>query len=294
VGESGSGKTTLARAVAGLVERSEGEMELLGFPLPARLSQRSLEMLRHLQMVFQNPEEALNPYLSVGSALRRPLLILLKKSGPEADAEVKRMLAAVRLPDETERRMPGQLSGGEKQRVAIARAFASNPDLLLADEPVSSLDVSVQASILNLLNELQVEQGASMLFISHDLAVVGYLADWIAVIYLGHLMELASAPALFEPPYHPYTEALLSAVPVADPGVEQERIRLEGDIPSPADVPSGCPFHTRCPRFLGEVCVTQTPPWRTDPATGKKYFCHIPVEDLLAVQERVVVKRSSE
>jgi peptide/nickel transport system ATP-binding protein len=290
VGESGSGKTTLARAVVGLLERTEGEIELLGFPLPARLSRRNLETLRHLQMVFQNPDEALNPYLSVGISLRRPLITLLKKSEREADAMVRDLLAAVRLPPEYAGRMPGQLSGGEKQRVAIARAFASHPDLLLADEPVSSLDVSVQASILNLLNELQSEQGSSMLFISHDLAVVGYLADEIAVVYLGHLMELAQAETLFDPPYHPYTEALLSAVPVANPDIHQENIRLEGDIPSPIDIPSGCPFHTRCARFLGEICVTETPPWRVDPATGKHYFCHIPQEELRAIQEKVIMK----
>jgi peptide/nickel transport system ATP-binding protein len=293
VGESGSGKTTLARAVVGLVRRTGGEIELLGRSLPDSLSRRDLETLSHLQMVFQNPEEALNPYLSVGASLRSPLTTLLKCSKKEADAEVARLLAAVRLPADYAWRMPGQLSGGEKQRVAIARAFATNPDLLLADEPVSSLDVSVQATILNLLDELQLEQDSALLFISHDLAVVGYLADEIAVIYLGHLMEATQAEALFEPPYHPYTEALLSAVPVADPFVQQEQIRLEGDIPSPMNVPSGCPFHTRCPRFLGEVCVKETPPWRTDPATGKRYFCHIPVEELRGAQERVAVKRDA-
>jgi peptide/nickel transport system ATP-binding protein len=290
VGESGSGKTTLARAVMGLVERTDGDVELLGRPLPPRLSQRQLETLRHLQMVFQNPDAALNPYLSVGGSLRRPLMNLLKKSRSEADVEVEKLLESVRLTPEYAQRMPGQLSGGEKQRIAIARAFASNPDLLVADEPVSSLDVSVQATILNLLNSLQVEQGSSLLFISHDLAVVGYLSDVIAVIYLGHLMEVAEAASLFEPPYHPYTEALLSSIPVADPDVQQEQIRLQGDIPSPINIPSGCPFHTRCPRFLGDVCVNQTPPWRTDPHTGKRYFCHIPVEELSRVQEKVVIQ----
>lgn len=284
VGESGSGKTTLARAVAGLVERSGGVIELLGLPLPPTLSGRSLETLKHLQMVFQNPEEALNPYMSVGASLRRPLITLMGKSRREADAEVQKLLAAVRLPGDYARRMPGQLSGGEKQRVAIARAFASSPDLLLADEPVSSLDVSVQASILNLLNQLQAEQSTTMLFISHDLAVVGYLADEIAVIYLGHLMEFTRAENLFEPPYHPYTEALLSAIPLPNPRVRRENIRLEGDIPSPAANLTGCPFHTRCPRFLGDICIQVDPPWQVDPVTGKRYFCHIPREDLMSMQ----------
>jgi peptide/nickel transport system ATP-binding protein len=286
VGESGSGKTTLARAVVGLVERTGGEIELLGVPLPPTLSRRGLETLKHLQMVFQNPEEALNPYLSVGASLRRPLMTLMGNSRQEADAEVQKLLAAVRLPGDYARRMPGQLSGGEKQRVAIARAFASSPDLLLADEPVSSLDVSVQASILNLLNQLQAEQSTTMLFISHDLAVVGYLADEIAVIYLGHLMEFTRAKNLFEPPYHPYTEALLSAIPLPDPRVRRENIRLEGDIPSPAAGLTGCPFHTRCPRFLGDICVQTVPPWRVDERTGKRYFCHIPPEDLLALEAK--------
>jgi peptide/nickel transport system ATP-binding protein len=284
VGESGSGKTTLARAVAGLVERSGGVIELLGLPLPPTLSGRSLETLKHLQMVFQNPEEALNPYMSVGASLRRPLITLMGKSRREADAEVQKLLAAVRLPGDYARRTPGQLSGGEKQRIAIARAFASSPDLLLADEPVSSLDVSVQASILNLLNQLQAEQSTTMLFISHDLAVVGYLADEIAVIYLGHLMEFTRAENLFEPPYHPYTEALLSAIPLPNPRVRRESIRLEGDIPSPAASLTGCPFHTRCPRFLGDICIQVDPPWQVDPVTGKRYFCHIPREDLMSMQ----------
>jgi len=287
VGESGSGKTTIARAVAGLVEKTSGSIDLLSMPLPEDLSRRDLETLKHLQMVFQNPEEAFNPYLTIGESLRRPFITLLKKTRKEADQEVKKLLEAIQLPPNYVFRMPSQLSGGEKQRIAIARAFASNPDLLIGDEPVSSLDVSVQASILNLLNELQIEHGSSLLFISHNLAVVGFLADVIAVIYLGHLMELAEAADLFEPPYHPYTEALLSAIPLADPAAEQKQIRLKGDIPSPADMPSGCPFHTRCPRFLGDICVQETPPWRVDEKTGKRYFCHIPPEDLLNEQERV-------
>ncbi|HEY5574072.1 MAG TPA: ABC transporter ATP-binding protein, partial [Anaerolineales bacterium] len=240
------------------------------------------------------PEEAFNPYLTVGESLRRPLVTLMGKSNKEAEEEVARLLEAVRLPPAYARRLPGQLSGGEKQRAAIARAFASNPDLLICDEPVSSLDVSVQASILNLLNEMQIERSNSMLFISHNLAVVGFLADKIAVIYLGHLMEVADARDLFEPPYHPYTEALLSAIPLADPDAEQEQIRLEGEIPSPTDIPSGCPFHTRCPRFLGDICVEEVPPWREHEASGKRYFCHIPVEDLLESQERVFVFEKQE
>ena len=287
VGESGSGKTTVSRAVVGLVEKTGGSIQLLDIPLAPDLNDRDLETLQHLQMVFQNPDEALNPYLTVGETLRRPLMTLLGNSSQASEAKVSQLLEAVRLPASYANRLPDQLSGGEKQRVAIARAFASNPDLLICDEPVSSLDVSVQASILNLLNDLQMEHGSSLLFISHDLAVVGYLADQVAVIYLGHLMEVAASEDLFEPPYSPYTEALLSAIPLADPQAKQTQIRLEGDIPSPADVPSGCPFHTRCPRYLGEICAREEPPWQTVPETGKRYYCHIPPDDLRQVQERV-------
>ena len=286
VGESGSGKTSLARAIMGLTVRSSGSIALLEMPLPISLSQRDLATLRRLQMVFQNPEEALNPYLTVGETLRRPLITLLGRSRAEADREVADLLHAVRLPVSCAARLPGQLSGGELQRIAIARAFASNPALLVCDEPVSALDVSVQAAILNLLLELQAESGSSLLLISHDLAVVGYLADEIAVIYLGSLMEISPAAALFEPPYHPYTEALLSSIPSLDPMGRQKSIRLAGDIPSPAEMPGGCPFHTRCPRFLGEICKKETPPWREVATTGKRYYCHIPEDDLRAAQER--------
>lgn len=288
VGESGSGKTTIARAVAGLVEKTAGTIDLLEMELPASLTKRNLDVLRHLQMVFQNPEEALNPYLTIGESLRRPLVTLLKKSRKEADERIVELLKAVSLPPSYAQRLPEQLSGGEKQRVAIARAFASNPDLLICDEPVSSLDVSVQASILNLLNDLQAEHGSSMLFISHNLAVVGYLADEIAVIYLGNLMEVARSEDLFELPHHPYTEALLSAIPLADPEASQRQVRLKGEIPSPMNVPTGCPFHTRCPRYLGEICVNETPPWQVDEQTGKRYFCHIAPDELRNTQERVI------
>jgi peptide/nickel transport system ATP-binding protein len=283
VGESGSGKTTLARAVIGLEKATDGSMKLLDIPLPSGLNKRDKETLGHLQIVFQNPEEALNPYMSVGETLRRPLMTLRQMSREEADQEVNRLLAAVRLPTTYAQRRPDQLSGGEKQRVAIARAFAANPNLLISDEPVSALDVSVQASILNLLSELQQELGSSNLFISHDLAVVGYLADDIAVIYAGNLMEVAEAEALFKPPYHPYTEALLSAIPLIDPGAEQEPIRLEGDVPNQIEIPSGCPFHPRCPRFLGDICVDEQPPWQ-QAANGKRIFCHISPEELLEAQ----------
>jgi peptide/nickel transport system ATP-binding protein len=286
VGESGSGKTTLARAIVGLEETTGGTIELLEMELPSGLSQRTLEMMRHLQIVFQNPEDALNPYLTVGQSLRRPLMRMRGLKKEEADEAVAQLLSDVRLPPDYASRLPSQLSGGEKQRAALARAFAANPDLLIADEPVSSLDVSVQASILNLIASLQEEHDSAVLFISHDLAVVAYLSDQVAVIYAGHLMEVADAGTLLEPPYHPYTEALLSAIPLIDPDAEQKQIRLEGDVPSQIGRISGCPFHPRCPRFIGDICVEETPPWQVTPG-GDRIFCHIPLAALRQEQERV-------
>jgi peptide/nickel transport system ATP-binding protein len=285
VGESGSGKTTLARAVMGLTPRTAGEMFLLGSELPAGLGQRDKETRTHLQIVIQNPSEALNPYLTIGESLRRPLQTLLGLSRSEADLRVHDLLEAVHLQPEYARRFPVELSGGEKQRVVIARAFTTNPDLLVADEAVSSLDVSVQASILNLLSELQAEHASGMLFISHDLAVVGFLADDIAVIYLGKLMERSPVRTVFDPPYHPYTEALLSAIPLIDPAAEQVEIRLEGEVPAASQIPAGCPFHTRCHRFLGDICVEEKPPWRRNEA-GKEIYCHIPLDELERKQSR--------
>ena len=277
----------------GLEGKTKGSIELLEIQLPDKLSQRDLDTLRLLQMVFQNPQEALNPYHTIGEALRRPLIRLLGLSDIEAQSRVVELLQAVRLPTNFTERLPGQLSGGEIQRVAIARALASNPEFIILDEPVSSLDVSVQAAILNLVGELQADQGNSLLFISHDLAIVGYLADQIAVIYLGSLMEISGPDDLFQPPHHPYTEALLSSIPLADPSRKGEPIHLSGEIPDPVDLPSGCPFHTRCPRYLGEICATQPPPWQVDKETGKKIFCHITIDELAASQEHTIANKSS-
>ncbi|MEE9215882.1 MAG: ABC transporter ATP-binding protein [Anaerolineales bacterium] len=290
VGESGSGKTSLAQAVVGLVDPEAGNVEMLGVKLPSEISERDRETLGRLQMVLQNPDEALNPFLTVGQSLSRPLVLL---RGIDSEDEIGRLLEAVRLPADYADRYPAQLSGGEKQRVAIARAFAAIPNLVLLDEPVSSLDVSVQASILNLLNRLQSEHGTSLLFISHDIVVVGYLSDYVGVLYLGQLMEVAPSHALFDPPYHPYTEALLSAIPLLDPRANQERIRLQGELPNPLAPPTGCPFHTRCPRFIGNICVEQTPPWQED-ETGTSIFCHIPVDDLRQEQGQVFAMRKRE
>jgi peptide/nickel transport system ATP-binding protein len=293
VGESGSGKSTAARCIMGLIERDGGEIRLLDIPLAPALSQREPQTLRRLQMILQSPDDALNPYVRVGDALRRPLLRLAGIARTEAEQAIANLLVAVKLNPMYAERMPDQLSGGEKQRVAIARAFAAQPDLLVLDESVSGLDVSVQAAILNLLNELQQENHSAYLFISHDLAVVSYLADTIAVIYLGQLMEVGRTEQLLAPPYHPYTEALLSAVPVADPSADRQPILLEEDVPSPIDLPSGCPFHTRCHRRAHlpdpTICVDQKPPWRTT-EQGDRIFCHIPLDELCQLQNDLVHK----
>jgi peptide/nickel transport system ATP-binding protein len=286
VGESGSGKTTLARCIIGLAERSSGEISLLDIPLADSLSGRDREILRQLQMVFQNPEDALNPYRTVGDILSRTLRHLAGCSRKEANEGVAKLLTAVKLSPSYAQRMPNQLSGGEKQRIAIARAFASHPDLILFDESVSALDVSVQASILNLLNELQRDNKSAYLFISHDLAVVSYLADEIAVVYLGHLMEIGRTADVLQPPYHPYTEALLSAIPLPHATSQQTHIRLEGDVPSAINIPSGCRFHTRCPRFLGDICVEQEPSWQ-EGGNGHRIYCHIPLAELKQKQRHL-------
>ena len=283
VGESGSGKTTLSRLIIGLQERTGGELELLGMDIRNSVRERSPDVLSKLQMVFQNPQNSLNPYLSVRQALRRPLVKLRGMTPAGAEAEVTQLLRRVNLREDYADRFPDELSGGEKQRVVIARAFASDPDLIICDEPVSALDVSVQSAVLNLLARLQEEHGSAYLFISHDLAVVGYLSDVIAVMYLGQLFEVGAASDLFQPPYHPYTEALVSAIPVADPHHKAERMLLHDVLPSAQRLPSGCRFHTRCPRKIGAVCEEEAPPWREVDA-GHAIRCHIPLEELSALQ----------
>ncbi|MDE2818564.1 MAG: ABC transporter ATP-binding protein [Chloroflexota bacterium] len=283
VGESGSGKTTLSRLIIGLQERTGGQLELLGMDIRNSVRERSPDVLSKLQMVFQNPQNSLNPYLSVRQALRRPLVKLRGMTPARAEAEVAQLLRRVNLREDYADRFPAELSGGEKQRVAVARAFASDPDLIICDEPVSALDVSVQSAVLNLLARLQEEHGTAYLFISHDLAVVGYLSDVIAVMYLGQLFEVGAASDLFQPPYHPYTEALVSAIPVADPHHKAERMLLHDVLPSAQRLPSGCRFHTRCPRKIGAVCEEEAPPWREVDA-GHAIRCHIPLEELSALQ----------
>jgi peptide/nickel transport system ATP-binding protein len=284
VGESGSGKTTLARTLLGIVPPTAGTALLEGVPLPTTYQKRSREELRALQIVFQNPDSALNRRHSVRRILLRSLKKLAGVSGAAADPHVQDLAQRVRLTERTLTQKPVQLSGGLKQRVAIARAFAGDPKLVVCDEPTSALDVSVQAAILNLLVELQAEKKVAYLFISHDLGVVRYISDRIAVLYLGRLQELGPADVVFDGPHHPYTEALLSAVATVDGG-GRERIRLEGDIPSAASPPSGCVFHTRCPRNLGAVCEETEPPL-VEVEDGHHMRCHIPIDELRRLQRK--------
>jgi peptide/nickel transport system ATP-binding protein len=284
VGESGCGKSTLIKTIIGLEDQTGGKAEFIGFDLQRRANQRDLSLIQELQMVFQNPDATMNPSYSIGKQIERPLRRFKIVPPPEVRDEVVRLLRAVKLDEHYYDRLPRQLSGGEKQRVGIARAFAGRPDLVLCDEPVSALDVSVQAAVLNLLLEIQREHGTTMIFIAHDLSVVRFFSDDIAVMYLGQIVETGPAEAIYAPPYHPYTESLLAAVPIPDPDVEQKHIRLEGSVPSPLNPPSGCRFHTRCPRRKllpdgGAICEAETPPWQ-DAGDGHRIFCHIPLETL--------------
>ena len=293
VGESGSGKTTVARAIIGLTPVTGGKITLRGKALQRSTGKRPRAILKEIQMVFQNPDASLNPTRSVGDAIMRPLSLLGGLDRRAAGQRARELLQSVSLPVSYFDRLPHELSGGEKQRVAIARAFAAEPELILCDEPISSLDVSVQGSLMNLLMQLQVEKQTSYVFISHDLSAVQHLSDTIAVVYLGHVMEIGDATRVLTPPFHPYTEALLSAVPLADPDVKQKPIRLGGSVPSAMDVPPGCRFHPRCPRFLGDVCATQEPPWREGEGDHRIY-CHIPLDELARLQAETLVLAGQE
>ncbi|HUA49430.1 MAG TPA: ABC transporter ATP-binding protein [Solirubrobacteraceae bacterium] len=295
VGESGSGKTTLARVLLGLTPPDQGAMLAIeGAPLADTANRRTHEQQKTLQIVFQNPDSALNRRHSIRRLLSRALSKLGGYRGDALATRLRALVAEVRLAERYLPMRPAQLSGGLKQRVAIARAFAGDPKIVVCDEPTSALDVSVQAAILNLLNDLQRREQVSYLFISHDLGVVRYLSDRIAVLYLGRLMETGSADQVFGAPHHPYTEALLSAVPTLENGATRERIRLEGEIPSAANPPTGCVFHTRCPRFLGEICVNTEPPL-AESEPGHAIRCHIPLEELRQLQaDQVPVARAAE
>ncbi|MPZ91332.1 MAG: dipeptide ABC transporter ATP-binding protein [Actinobacteria bacterium] len=282
VGESGCGKTTVGRTILRLYEPTEGRIVFEGKDI-ASLSQSDLRKLRgRMQMIFQDPYSSLNPRQSVGNLIAEPLKIHGIAMGDKARARAEELLDIVGLPKSATARYPHEFSGGQRQRIGLARALALNPDLIVADEPVSALDVSIQAQMVNLLEELQEEFDLTYLFIAHDLAVVRHISDRIAVMYLGKIVEVAGADELYASPRHPYTMALLSAVPIPDPKVEasRERILLKGDLPSPANPPQGCRFHTRCPFRQPDRCDTEDPELRTL-ADGHVAACHY-AEEIMA------------
>jgi oligopeptide/dipeptide ABC transporter ATP-binding protein len=259
VGESGCGKSTLGRAVLQLQKPTGGQVILEGEDLTAAGPARLLEMRREMQIIFQDPFASLSPRRTVAQTIREPLDVHRIGTPAERNAKVEELLQVVGMRPAVMDRYPHEFSGGQRQRIGIARALALNPKLIVADEPVSALDVSVRAQVLNLIAKLQRERGIAFLFISHDLSVVEHVSDHVGVMYLGKLVELAPAKEIYRDPRHPYTQALLSAVPVPDPTRKARRIVLTGDVPSPMNPPPGCPFHKRCPKVM-DVCSKVVPP----------------------------------
>ena len=258
VGESGCGKSTVAKTVMRLLAPTSGKVALAGVDISGLGEAEMRPHRRQMQIVFQDPYSSLNPHLSAGAIVSEPLTNFELASGPELEQRVAALFERVGLRADAVKKYPHEFSGGQRQRLGIARALALKPSLIVADEPVSALDVSVQAQVLNLLIDLQEEFGLAYLFVSHDLAVVEHIGHRIAVMYLGRIVELAGNAELFGNPLHPYTEALLAAAPVPDPGLRRERLVLQGDVPSPMTPPPGCHFHTRCP-YARERCRIETP-----------------------------------
>jgi len=291
VGESGCGKSTFAKVLMGLEEATEGKVQLGETDLAnVPVQKRNDRVISRLQMIFQNPFDTLNPSHTVGSQIAR----VIRKFGVERDPakveeRVNQLLDIVKLPRDFAKRRPRQLSGGQKQRVGIARAFAGDPKIVIADEPVSALDVSVQAAVTGLLMDIQREQRTTLLFISHDLSVVRYLADRVIVMYLGKIMEKGSTEEIFSAPYHPYTEALLSAVPIADTSVRKRKIVLSGEIPSPSNPPPGCPFSTRCPYVMKGLCDVVAPPQR-EMAPRHVIACHLDEATLRGMEPVITIE----
>ena len=276
VGESGCGKSTLGRTLLRLYEPTSGRIVFDGKDLTA-LSQRALRPLRrHMQMIFQDPYASLNPRMSVGAAISEPLEIHgLGATKEDRAARVAELLAKVGLRGDAAKRYPHEFSGGQRQRIGIARALACTPTVIVCDEPISALDVSIQAQIVNLLEDLQIAESLTYLFISHDLKIVQHICDRVAVMYLGRIVELAEARTLYRTPKHPYTQALLSAVPRIDPKARKDRIILQGDVPSPLAPPPGCPFHPRCPvKDKPKACFTELPKLRVL-GNGAQAACHV-------------------
>ncbi len=276
VGESGCGKSTLGRTILRLLEPTAGRIDLDGRDI-TKLSRRELRPLRRqMQMIFQDPYASLNPRMSVGDAIAEPLEIhALVKTKSEREARVRELLARVGLRADAAERYPHEFSGGQRQRIGIARALACRPQFIVCDEPISALDVSIQAQIVNLLEDLQQAEALTYLFISHDLKIVQHICDRVAVMYLGRIVELADARTLYTAPKHPYTQALLSAVPRIDPKARKGRIILQGDVPSPIAPPPGCPFHPRCPvKDKPAACTSELPKLRVLP-NGAQVACHV-------------------
>ena len=280
VGESGSGKSTTARALIGLTPKSSGKITMNNDELAPNVGNRTHDQRADMRIVFQNPTASLNPKLPIKHAIMRSLKLFSEMDDVEAYSEARRLLEAVGLNPDYIERIPKELSGGEQQRVALASAFAANPQVILADEAVSALDVSVQAQVLNLLLQNQQDEGTTFVFISHDLGVVRYVSDEIMVMYAGHVAEQGPAEMVLAAPSHPYTEALLSAAPEPDPEASPSRIRLDGAVPTMREKFSGCFFAERCPRKIGAICDTEEPPEQTGESSDHVIRCHIPVQEL--------------
>ncbi|MHC8515699.1 ABC transporter ATP-binding protein [Sporosarcina sp. ITBMC105] len=273
VGESGCGKSTTGRVLMRLLEPTSGVIEFNGKTLTSLGDEEMRKVRRDIQMVFQDPYASLNPRHTIGKILEEPLLVHTDLDTKERKQKVHRFLEIVGLHPFHAKRYPHQFSGGQRQRIGIARALMTNPKLIIADEPVSALDVSIQAQVLNLMQDLQKEFNLTYIFIAHDLGVVRHISDRVGVMYLGRIVELATSESLYEKPLHPYTQALLSAVPIPDPNYSKEQLIIEGDIPNPAEPPTGCAFHTRCP-FKMDIC-TKVAPQLQEQLDGHSVACHL-------------------
>ncbi|MBC8257969.1 MAG: dipeptide ABC transporter ATP-binding protein [SAR324 cluster bacterium] len=275
VGESGCGKSTAGRVILQLLPATSGNVIFKGRDLTSITKEELRKQRPQMQMIFQDPQDSLNPRMTVGSIVGEPLMEHQSLKTKERHERVEQLLNSVGLNPKFTNRYPHEFSGGQRQRIGIARALALSPDLIICDEPIAALDVSIQAQVINLLEDLQEEYGLTYLFISHDLSMIRHIADRVAVMYLGRIVELASSQSLYKTPLHPYTQALLSAVPIHDPKQERKRNRtiLEGDVPSPSNPPSGCHFSTRCPKAEAK-CFKEPPGWR-EVSKGHQVACHI-------------------